>query len=442
MKKIIFLLISILSFVANQLFSQKKIDAYFDHLFNNKKMMGSVAISYKDSIIYSKSIGFANAETKRMNNENTKFRVGSITKTYTSVLILKAIEEQKLQLETKLSSYYPRIENAEKISIEHLLKNRSGLYNFTNKDGLADWQKDYHTENDFINYILREKNSFEPGTEYEYSNTNYVLLGFILEKIYNKSFSEILQEKIAIPLHLKNTYFSFETDETKNEALSYNIQDFYLRNEKVNFSNHPASGGIASTPKELNQFISALFTGKLISAKSLEIMLPKKGGDYGLGIMRLNFDDIEGYNHSGRVENYISDYWYFPKQKLGLVCLANAVNIDTNEVMKTLLHAAYHKSPVLPDFNIIEGFPESEFRKMMGTYTTDQKEDKITISSDGKNLIFQASQAGQDYVPFEYKGESTFEYDNIKLVFVTGTQEIYFEQDQSKKVYTKNKESV
>lgn len=437
MKKITFLLLSILSLISNQLFSQKNLDPYFDHLFNNNKMMGSIAISQKDSLIYEKSIGFSNVDTQSKNNSETKFRVGSITKTYTSVLILKAIEDKKLKLETKLKTYFPNIINADKITIEQMLKHRSGIYNFTDIDGENDWEKNYHSQAEFIDYIIKQPSNFEPGTDFEYSNTNYALLGFILEKIYDTPYASILEEKITKPLSLKNTYYSYETDSTKNEALSYNIQDKYIRNAVTNFSNHPASGGIVSTPSEVNQFLFALFNYKLITKTSLEMMLPKKMGEYGMGIIKLSFSNIEGYQHSGRIENYISDYWFFPKQQLGIVSLSNAVNINTDYVMKTLLEAVYEKTPTLLNFNQINKMEENEFIKIKGTYKINNKKESITISSDSYNLIFQASQSGQDSVAFEYKGNNTFEYANIKLIFAPEKNELYFEQDEIKEIYKK-----
>jgi D-alanyl-D-alanine carboxypeptidase len=192
------------------------------------------------------------------------------------------VEEQKLSLDTHLSIFYPQVKNAEKITIEQLLRHRSGIFNFTEVEGQEIWDQEFHTEAEFVNHIKNEKSNFEPNTAYEYSNTNYALLGFILEKVYQKSYAALLQEKICKPLKLSNTYFSAETDPNKHEAISYNIQNRYIENSKVNFSNHPGSGGIATTAVELNRFLSGLFEGKLISKESLVLMLPENKGEYGM----------------------------------------------------------------------------------------------------------------------------------------------------------------
>lgn len=426
-------------FVCVNAVAQKKVDAYFEHLFNNKKFMGSVAISFNDSIIYAKSVGFADADAQTKINPDTKFRIASITKTYTAVLILKAVEEQKLRLDDKLSAYYPQVKNAEKITIEQLLRHRTGIFNFTDNPEELQWSEQFHTEQEFLDFFVNKPSNFEPGTEYAYSNTNYALLGFILQRLYQKSYAELLEEKICQPLQLKNTYYTFATDASKNEALSYNIQDKYVKNAYVNFSNHPASGGIASTAVELNKFLSALFDGKIISPESLKMMLPEKNGEYGLGIERLWFKNPQGYVHTGRLENYISEYWYFPKERLGIVMLSNAVNIGTDSIMTNLLQYVFGKAPELTDFNKTDTTPEAELSTIKGTYFDKEGNISVTISSDGNNLIFQDSRSGQDYIPLERKGKNVFVYEDIKVQFFPKKGEMLQQQGTAKVTYKKHK---
>ena len=400
--------------------------------------MGSVAIAHNDSIIYSKAVGYSDAAKKKDNEKNTKFRIGSVTKTYTAVLILKAIEERKLKLDDKLVTFYPTIANANKITIEELLKHRSGVFNFTEIEGEGAWEEHFHTEQEFVDYLAKQKSNFEPGSDYEYSNSNYALLGFILQKIYKQPFAAVLVEKICKPLNLLNTYYTFEVDTAKNEALSYNIQDTYLKNGNVNFSNHPASGGIVSTPTDVNRFLFALFNKQLITTQSLEAMLPVDKGAYGFGIEKLKFDNPMGYAHGGRVENYFSNYWYFPKENVGVVVLANAVNIDVDVISTALLKSAYGTMPELPNFNHISNMADTEFNEIKGTYFSKDQKESITISSDGKYLVFQNSRPGQDYVYFEYKGNQEFQYDSIALQFFPDKHEMMLKQGAEQLFYRKS----
>jgi len=345
------------------------------------------------------------------------------------------VEEGKLKLTDKLNSFYPQVKNSEKITIEQLLKHRSGIFNFTEIVDEEIWEQEYHTEKEFLDYFIDQDSNFEPGTDHEYSNTNYALLGFILQKIYDKEFGAILKEKIADPLQLKNTYYSYEVDPAKNEALSYNIQNKFIRNAKVNYVNHLAGGGITSTPTEVNKFISALFNGKIISKESLELMLPKERGAYGMGIQMLG-GKTDIYEHNGRVENFISDYWYLPNEKLGVVVLANAVNIEIGKVVLEMIGFAYGNKPVIPDFNLIDGMTSSEFLKIKGTYAKGDGE-TMTVSSNGTKLVFQSSEIGQMFVPFINKGNNVFEYEDVRLTFYPNEGKVFFEQNVIKEYYKK-----
>ena len=347
------------------------------------------------------------------------------------MLTLKAMEEGKINLSDKLSVWFPQFQNADKITVEMMLKHRSGIFNFTEIPGESAWEAVAHTQAEFIEYVSKPKNNFDPDTAYEYSNTNYALIGLILEKIYNKDYNTLIQEKICKPLALTNTYYSFENHPKKNEAYSYSIQDQYLKNGSINYSNEPGSGGLLSTPVEVNKFVSALFMGKIISPESLKLMLHIENDEYGLGIEKFMLGDLEVFKHTGRVDNYISDYWYFPKEQLGLVTLANATNINTDAVQLALLKYAYGNKPQLTDYDQIENMDKEDFMKIKGTYFYPDHSVSVTISSDGENLIFQDSRAGQMFVPFTYLGSNSFEYEDIYLTFNPEKQQLTQQQGES-----------
>jgi len=115
----------------SQTIDKTKLDRYFEALETNNRFMGSVAVSQNGKLIYTKSTGFADLDTKTKPNENTRYRIGSISKTFTTVLVLKAVEENKLTLDQTIEGYFPSIKNANKISIKQLLYHRSGIHNFT-----------------------------------------------------------------------------------------------------------------------------------------------------------------------------------------------------------------------------------------------------------------------------------------------------------------------
>lgn len=145
-----------------------------------------------------------------------------------------------------------------------------------------------------------------------------------------------------------------------------------------------------------------------------------------MGIEKARFKNPIGYIHGGRIENYFSDYWYFPAEKLGIVTLCNAVNINLSQVQNTLIQCVYGKDPILPDFNITKDLTEEQFRQIRGTYQYKDGSQTITISSDGTNLIGQLSENGQMYVPYHYKSDHTFVYgdEGSILEFIPGEQRL------------------
>lgn len=423
---------------SHHLFSQgNDLDRYLDHLYQHKKMMGGVSVSHQDTLIYSHFWGLSDVKQKKKIDQNTKFRIASLTKTYTATLILMAIEEGKLTLDTSLSPFFPEIKNAKNITIEHLLRHQSGIFNFTEIENGTAWEQKPHSKKEIITYIQNTPSNFIPGSEFEYSNSNYTLLGYILENLYQQSYATLLQEKISKPLSLPNTYFSMHSAPKKQEALSYNIQDEYIQNAQVNFYNHQSGGGLVSTPDEVNQFLTALFNEKLISKESLQKMLPQKNNEYGLGIMKLYFQNPEGYMHAGRIENYFSEYWYFPKEKLGIVTMANATNIDLDEVQTTILKFMYGMPIDIPEFNATTELTPQEYAEISGTYREKNKKFTITISSNGKELVFQNSNAGQMFIPLIKKTKNTYFYENMELLFFPEKSEILLKQNGIEENYIK-----
>lgn len=423
MKRI--LILYLLFFIQNS-FSQtiykQELDNYLDSLYANKKFMGSVSVFHKGQEIYSKSVGFSNVLKNTMNNHDTKFRIGSITKTFTATMIMKAVEEGKLNLDDKLSKFYPQIKNSDKITIDLLLRHRTGIYNFTENEDQT-WGEQAHTEKEIIDYVVKGGSVFNPGEKYEYSNSNYLLLGFILEKIFNRAFNTILQEKICIPAGLKNTYQTTLYNDENDEAKSYNIQDKYIINENVNFSNNKGSGSIASTPTDLNTFLAALFNGKIISKNSLEKMLPKTE-DYGYGIEKNNFQP-KGYIHGGRVENYFSIYWSFPEEELFVSTFANATNMYPTIINDVLTRAAYRIKPQNLNFKKTNELEQNDARKLIGVYYDYRDKDAtINVISDSNTLYFQESSKGAMFVPLKMINKTKYTFNNALFDFYPDNESI------------------
>ncbi|HSH53304.1 MAG TPA: serine hydrolase domain-containing protein, partial [Bacteroidales bacterium] len=231
-----------------QHFDQSRMDSLFSIIENNDKGMGSISIVKDGKEVYQNTIGFLNIEKQIPINKDTKFRIGSISKTFTATIIMKLVEHDKLSLDTKLAKFFPKITNAEKITIKHLLKHRSGIYNFTSASDYLSWMEQPITKEELVKKIVANGIVFEPGEKTKYSNANYVLLSFIAEDVTGKNFSKILEEFITQPCKLKHTYFGSNINTKNNEAMSYNkLHEWELATE-TDMSIPMGAGSIVSTP--------------------------------------------------------------------------------------------------------------------------------------------------------------------------------------------------
>lgn len=419
MKKIIvlFLLIASVGFTQERF---QRLDSLLTYLNDNNKFMGSVSLREADKVVFSKAYGFADVDANIEANNTTKYKVGSITKTFTATIIMQLIEEKKLRLETKLLRFYPKVQNADKISISDLLHHRTGIKDYINQDSL--------TVEDFANSDLKEviydkinkyESIFEPGSQFLYSNSNYYLLGGIIEKLTKESFAINVEKRIVKKLGLKNTsYPSGKIDSSLKESYSYLFNGSTW--EKVTeWENHVAfaAGGIISTPDDLTEFMYSLFNGKLVKNPSLELMKDLKDG-YGAALMQFPFGERKFYGHTGGIENFRAVVGYYPNDNLGVSLIVNGDNFNRNDIMIGIL-SIYYKIPFpFPNFDKID---EALLQKYVGTYASTDVPIKIAITIKDGELIAQAT--GQSSFPLTPKSENEF-------VFQTAGIEIVFEDNK------------
>ncbi|SIQ75098.1 D-alanyl-D-alanine carboxypeptidase [Chryseobacterium sp. RU37D] len=436
-KKLLFLsVINISSVAFSQNNIREKLGNYLDSLFVYHKVMGSFAFADKNQSTFLKVVGFSDVEKQQKANMNTQYRIGSISKIFTAVLVMKAMEEKKLSLQTKLSDFYPEIPNASKITLENLLQHRTGIHNLTNEPEYWQYNTKPQTQNDLINIIKKYKSDFDPGIKFEYSNSNYILLGFILEKVYKKSYTELIKNKIAKPLKLTLTEVGGKIDTSKNQAKSYQfVGGKYEASSETDISIPGGAGSIVSTPTELLKFIIGLENGKLITKESLKEMKNFKD-NYGFGLLKVPFDNSWGFGHTGGIDKFSSVLFYFPDLKVAAAFTTNQSDMDTNEISIKMLETATGKDFEMPGFKTLE-IPENELQKYVGTYSSPDIPLKINIFIKDKKLMAQA--AGQSDFPLEATSQTTFKFDPAKIVieFFTAKNQFIIIQGGTKNTFTK-----
>ncbi len=324
MKKGFILLIGLVCSFVNYAQSQNLDDLLINYE-KEKLAMGNISILQNGKYFYKKSIGYANLEINKKNNSKTKFRIGSISKTFTATIILQLIDEGKLVLHSTLNTFFPEVANSEKITISDMLYHRSGIHNITNDKNFNVWIREPRNRKEMLSKITEHKSVFKPNSKTEYSNSNYILLAYIAENLCEKPFGEILQDKIVKRLKLTNTDFGKEINFSKNEAICY-----YSENGKwnpimsyTNLTGTMGAGGIISNAKDVSTFYNALFTGKLISPKSIQLMTRSRD-EMGMGISVTEFNGLTVYGHDGAIDGFRSMAVYVPKLKSTIVFTFNA----------------------------------------------------------------------------------------------------------------------
>ncbi|MDI6051053.1 serine hydrolase domain-containing protein [Flavobacterium sp. XS2P24] len=411
-------------------YSQKmnvaKLDSLFQILEAKDKFMGSIAVSQNGTLIYSKSIGKVDIETNKKATNLSKYRIGSISKMFTSALIFKAVEEKKIVLNQTIEIYFPTIENATKITIGNLLNHRSGIHNFTNNPDYLKYNTEPKSEEQMVEIIAKGKSDFEPNSKADYSNSNYVLLSYILQKAYKKPYAAILKDKITKPLGLKNTYVGDKISIQNNESNSYKFSEKWIKETETDMSIPMGAGSIVSNPTDLTIFIDHLFANKIINESSLKQMITLQD-NYGMGIFQIPFYDKKGFGHTGGIDEFRSVLYYFTEDKIAVALTSNGKTYDNNDIIIVALSSYFNKPFVISTFKNFE-LKTEDLDPYLGEYSDAGFPMKITITKDNLKLFAQAT--GQSAFPLEATEKDKFEFlaAGIQLEFKPNEKQMIIKQ--------------
>lgn len=393
-----------------------------DSLAANDRFMGSLVVRKNGQVLYSRQIGWADREARIPIKADTRLGIGSISKTYTAALTMMAVQEGKVKLDQPLSSFVENQPGSERIRIRHLLMHRSGIHNFTD-DSLY---LTYHTRSmgrkEMLRIIREGGLDFPADSTARYSNSNYVLLSFILEDLYRKPFDQLLQEKILNPLSLTQTCMGQTCPKKNPPAQSYTVSDNrFERSPRTDPSIPLGAGAIQSTADEVARLYEALLQGRLITAQWIDTLCTPRDG-YGMGIFPIPFFNRKGLGHTGGIDGFHSFGVYFPDDSLSYAILSNGLSVELNAIHIAVLSAVYGKHFLIPSFRRITISPDY-LTTLTGTYACpDIPLDMEVILRDG-TLYAQAT--GQSEFPLEAKSKDTFRFEpaDVTLVFTpeTGT---------------------
>lgn len=411
--------------------SLSKIDDFISYLEKNNAEAGEISIFKDGKEIYKRNFG----ETNLSQKDKVTFQIGSITKSMTAMMLFKLIEKKQLNLNDKLSKFYPKIPNAEKITIAQMLHHSSGLGDYVVGKNTMKWLTEKVSEEQIMNHIIEQGSLFEPGTKVQYSNSGYYLLTKILEKISQKSYADNLKETFVQPLQLKNFYTA--SQKPTNVFTSYNYANIWEPIADFDFNNVVGVGDIATTPTHLNIIINALFAGKIVSKESLSAMMPKEDR-FGMGLMLVPFYSKMFVGHSGGTYGTNSLMIYNGEDDISIAYSLNADRIGTKNFSIDILSILYNKEFSLPNFSTTK-ITESELKQYVGDYSSKDIPLGLKIFIKNGGLFGQGT--GQPEFPLEYVEKDQFKFDNagLKMTFFPEKAEMQLEQGGGKFLFNRKK---
>ncbi len=321
-----------------------RMDKMIESYVKDHEFIGTVLVAKGDKVLLDKGYGSANIEWNIPNTPQTKFRIASLTKQFTAASVLILEERGKLKLGDKISAYLPDTPPAWRdITIFHLLTHSSGIPNFSNLDTFPPIITLAKKPNEVIDLVRALPLDFAPGEKFNYSNTGYIVLGALIEKVSGKSYESFLQENIFTPLAMNDSGYDSSSQVLTRRAAGYTFEDGHFANADYMDMGIPFSaGGLYSTCDDLLRWEKALYGGKLLSAESLKKMTTPYKDDYAFGLVIKTYAGSREFSHNGGINGFSTSLAYRPDDDLYIVVLSNMETHTPDAIAGRLVIEASH----------------------------------------------------------------------------------------------------
>lgn len=369
----------------------KAIDSLVTAYTKMGKFSGTVLVTQDGKTLFEKGYGYKNTAKKTKNDANTIYQIGSVTKTFTSTLIMMLQEQGKLNVKDKLSKYMPGFPDGDQITIEQLLNHTSGVYNYTQdtsfeKEGMLKHQ----SRQDMIALFKDKMPANLPGAKFNYSNSNYMLLGYIVEDLTGKTWYQALRDMIFTPLGMKNSGANFKGLNSPNKATGYFAidGDQGMAAPFVDSSVSYAAGAIYTTAGDLDKWAQAVVNQQLL--RPVDWMQATKAGmeSYGYGWMIGDMYGKRSVGHNGGVHGFLSNMFIVPEDKLTIITLSNNMNSELGAIRREISAILYDKPFEVPVVKPEVKLPVATLNQYVGNYELAPGFD-MKISLDGTKLMGQ-----------------------------------------------------
>ena len=347
-----------------------RLDQVAQSYASSNRFMGSVLVARRGEILISKGYGFANLEWNIPNSPQTKFRLGSVTKQFTAAAILLLEERGKLKIDDPIKKYLIDAPAAwDKITIFHLLTHTSGIPSFTSFPDYAALEASQTTPENLVSRFRDKPLDFQPGEKWSYSNSGYVLLGYLIEKISGQDYAKFVQQNIFTPLGMKDSGYDSNSAIIPRRASGYAPgHDGFINAGFVHMSVPFAAGGLYSTTEDLLRWERGLFGGKLLSDASLQKMTTPYKNDYAFGLSVAEAKGRKVIQHGGGIEGFNTFLTYYPDDKLTVIVLGNLSGAAPEAIAAKLAAIAHGEQVQTPSDRKEIALPREVLSRYVGTY--------------------------------------------------------------------------
>jgi CubicO group peptidase (beta-lactamase class C family) len=372
--------------------SAARMDEIVQSYVDARQFMGSVLVARGETVLFSKAYGSANLEWNVPNTTTTKFRIGSMTKQFTAAAVLLLEERGKLKVDDPVRRYYPDAPPAwDPITLNHLLTHTSGIPNHTTFPEFESLSTSRTTPDQLVKTFRDRPLEFVPGSEMRYSNSGYVLLGAIIERVSGMSYEKFVEENIFTPLGMKDSGYDSTQSIIMHRAAGYGPgPDGPVNARYVDMTVPYAAGALYSTTADLLRWERSLFGGKVLSKPSLKKMTTPGKSDYAFGLEVSSQSGRSVIQHGGSINGFSSRLAYFPDDQVTVIALSNLRGPGADSVVEKLGALVHGETVILPSERREIALPADVLRQYVGTYAISAGPN-VTITLDGEHLFAQIS---------------------------------------------------
>jgi CubicO group peptidase (beta-lactamase class C family) len=377
-----------------------KFEEYAQAAAKAERFSGVILVARDGKILVSKGYGMADVENDVPNTPETRFRLGSLTKQFTAASILLLQERGKLSVQDSVCKYVaPCPEAWQPVTIHQLLSHTGGVPNLTNLNAFPDYlrtKREPTTVEALIGRFRDRPLDFKPGEKWTYSNSGYILLGHVVEKVSGKSYESFLRENIFEPLKMTSTGYDHADEIVKRRARGYasGPGDKLVNASHIDMSIPFAAGGLYSTVGDLFLWDQALYTEQLLKKSSLDAMFTAVQNDYGYGFNVNKLFNRRHAAHGGSIEGFTTSINRFPDDRVTVIVLGNYEAARSGRIARDLAAIAFGEKYELPVERVVVKVDPKIYDAYVGEYELEPNF-VLTVTREGDRLLMQATGQGK-----------------------------------------------